>query len=32
MTDGNVQIAFATDVPVKAQAVGERQPVGARSR
>jgi len=29
---GNVQIAFATDNPVKALAVVERQPVGAPSR
>ncbi len=32
MAGSNVQIAFATDDPVKASAVVERQPVGAQSR
>ena len=32
MTGGNVHIAFATDDPVKARAVLERQLVGAQSR
>jgi len=32
MAGGNVQIAFATDNPVKAREIVERQPVGAQSR